>query len=160
MNRVKLNFVIPNDLDDDLVAYCGQTGRTPGDVVRQLLVEWLEGDRHLVGPVAHPAGKRTQTSLSPAARAALVARIAREGLGTIAAVTAALLRPFLAHRARPTGSAERTMIPVTVSADLATKFLVFGERWNWSPSDCVRILAEDPTAFDRLLSYALARGGT
>ena len=160
MERVKLNFVIPNDLDDDLAAYCEQTGRIPSEVVRQLVVEWLEGDRHLTGTVAHPAGRRTQTSLSPAAKAALEARIDQEGLGTVAAVTAALLRPFLAHRAHPEPESDQVVVPVVVSADLAHKFLLIGERYNWSPADCLALLAEDPTALDRLLSFAIERGET
>ena len=159
MERTKLNFVIPNDLDDDLTAYCDRTGRKPGEVVRQLLVEWLEGDRHLRGSVAHPTGRRTQTSLSRVACVALEERIDREGLGTVAGVTAALLRPFLANRARPREPAGQ-VISVEVSADLEHKLLVFWERYAWTPSDCLRLLAEDPTALDRLLNIALTRGGT
>ena len=160
MERVKINFVIPDDLDDDLNAYHGRTGRTPSEVVRQILVEWLEGDRVLVGLASHPTGRRTQTSLSQAASAALEERIAQKGLGTVAGVTAALLRPFLANRVLADAPADgpTVVIPVEVSADLEHKFMVFGERWHWSPSDCLRLLAEDPTAFDRLLNYALARG--
>lgn len=160
MKRHRLNFVIPNDLDEALIAYQSQTGRTPSDVVRQLLVEWVEGDRRLAGPAReHPEGRRTQTTLSEPARAAVNARITEEGHGTIAAVVAALLRPFLAHRVIRESAQERgVVVPVQVSADLEHKFLIFGERWNWTPADCFRLLAEDPAAFDRLLTYALKQG--
>lgn len=158
MDRLRLNFVIPKDLDEALIAYQAQTGRTPSDVVRQLLVEWVEGDRRLPGPAReHPEGRRTQTTLSEPARAAVDARIAEEGHGTVAAVVAALLRPFLSHRVSRERPDEVT-VPVAVSADLEAKFAAFGERWNWTPADCFRLLAEDPSAFDRLLNYALARG--
>ena len=159
MERNRLNFVIPTDLDEALVAYQTQTGRTPSDVVRQLLVEWVEGGRRLPGPAReHPEGRRTQTTLSGPTRAAVDARITEEGHGTIAALVAALLRPFLANRVITAGTT--VVIPVQVSADLEHKLLVFGERWHWTPADCLRLLAEDPTAFDRLLTYALAKGAT
>jgi len=151
----RINYVIPDELDDQLAAYCARTGRSGTDVVRQLVVEWLEGDRRLPSPArSHPIGRRTNVGLSDAARAALEAKIESEGHGTFAAVIAALLAPFLAHRA----SQEEAMpVRVRLSAEVYDKLFIFCERWNWTVADGLRLLAESPGAFERLSEIALAR---
>lgn len=152
---LRINYVIPDELDAQLAIYCERTGRSASDVVRQLIVEWVEGDRRLPAPAKkHPIGRRTNVGLSDAVRAALEAKIAEEGHGTVAAVVAALLAPFLAHRASPEETVTvRVELPAAVHYDL----LIFCERWNWSVADGLRLLAESPGVFERLSKYALAQ---
>jgi hypothetical protein len=103
-SRVRLNFVITEQTDQNLHTYCDLMGRTSSDVVRQLVVEWLEGDRSLPEPCrAHPEGRRTNLQLTTRAREALEARVAKDGHITISAAIEALLSRFLANRV-PFGS--------------------------------------------------------
>ena len=44
----KLNYVIPKILDEALTTYCNKTGRSASDVIRQLLSEYIDGDRDLI----------------------------------------------------------------------------------------------------------------
>lgn len=149
----RINYVIPDALDDQLAAYCERTSRSASDVVRQLVVEWVEGDRRLPAPARkHPIGRRTNVGLSDAVRAALEAKIAEEGHGTIAAVIAALLAPFLAHRAF---QEETVPVRVRLPTEVHDKLFIVCERWNWSVADGLRLLAEKPGAFERLTEIAL-----
>jgi len=151
----RINYVIPGALDDQLIAYCERTSRSASDVVRQLIVEWVEGDRKLPALArAHPVGRRTNVGLSDAARAALEAKIEEEGHGTVAAVVAALLGPFLAHRA---GAGGTTTVRVSLPEAVYTNLFIFCEKWNWSVADGLRLLAESPGAFERLAEIALQR---
>ena len=95
----RLNFVIPEAIEQRLDVYCDRTGRTPTDVIRQLVSEALEGDRELPKAAAeHPAGRRTNIPLSYAALARLD-EFVREGKhASAAAVIATLLGQFLANR--------------------------------------------------------------
>ena len=97
--RVRLNFVISNEADRQLGLYCQQLGRSQTDVIRQLVIEWLEGDRALPEPCRdHPDGRRTNIQLTTPSREALEARVAREGHITLSAAIDTLLRRFLAAR--------------------------------------------------------------
>ena len=97
--RVRLNFVIAHETDRQLKLYCEHLGRTATEVVRQLVVEWLDGDRSLPEPCrSHPVGRRTNIQLTTASREALEARVARDGHITLSAAIDALLSRFLANR--------------------------------------------------------------
>lgn len=99
MSKARLNFVIPNELDRKLTAYCDETNRTPTEVIRQLVIEWLEGDRLLAEKArTHPAGRRTNIVLSHASREALESLVRTEGHATTSAAVSALLGAFLAAR--------------------------------------------------------------
>ncbi len=120
-DKARLNYVIPNDLEERLDVYCRQTGRTPTDVVRQLVCEWLEHDRHLEKAASeHPDGRRTNLLLTHQARTALEDRIIAEGHATVSAVVEALLRPFLASRAP--GAVETVTLRLPVPVDLYNDF--------------------------------------
>lgn len=98
--RVRLNLVLAPEIDDQLTNYCAYVGRTPTEVMRQLLIEWVEGDRHITAPtLAHPTGRRTNVMLTAHARSSLEERLSTEGHATISAVLHALLAAFLAARA-------------------------------------------------------------
>lgn len=151
----RINYVIPDKLDDQLATYCSRTSRTGTDVVRQLIVEWLDGDRCLPAPAReHPTGRRTNVGLSDAVIAALETRIEEEGHGTVAAVVAALLAPFLAHR---TATEETVTVRVGLSEEVHHKLFVFCEKWSWTVADGLKLLAENPGAFERLAEIALTR---
>lgn len=151
----RINYVIPELLHDQLTAYCERTSRSATDVVRQLLVEWLEDDRQLPAPARnHPTGRRTNVGLSEPVRAALEAKIEEEGHGTVAAVVVALLGPFLAHRVAP---AESVTVRVALPTEIYDKLFVFCEKWNWTVADGLRLLAERPGAFERLAEFALTK---
>jgi len=95
----RLNFVIPEAIEQRLDVYCDRTGRTPTDVIRQLVSEVLEGDRELSKAAAeHPTGRRTNIPLGYGALARLD-EFVREGKhASAAAVIATLLTQFLANR--------------------------------------------------------------
>lgn len=148
-DKARLNYVIPNDLEARLDAYCGQTGRTPTDVVRQLVCEWLEHDRHLMEPASvHPDGRRTNLLLTHHARAELEARIAAEGHATVSAVVEALLRPFLASRA--SGVTEtvtlRLPVPVNLYNDFANMCALTGATVEVMLVDHIRSRVEETRA--------------
>jgi hypothetical protein len=62
--KVRLNFSIPVQLYDRLRAYCVGGGRTPTDLIRQLILEFLDGETPLpdVTPWEGPE-KRTSVFL-------------------------------------------------------------------------------------------------
>jgi len=55
-SQVKLNFLIPEDLEDGLNEYCDSTGRSHADLLRQLLSEFIDGDRKLTTPARECLG--------------------------------------------------------------------------------------------------------
>ena len=154
--KPRLNFVIPDDLDDQLTGYCERTERSQSEVIRQVILEWLEGDRRLPAPAReHPAGRRTNMQLSHVLRAALEAKIGEEGHGTISAVIEALLRPFLAHRTN--GGDGTTVVRVALPTQVHDELFIFCQSWGWSVADGLRLLAESPERFERLVRYALEK---
>jgi hypothetical protein len=127
MSKARLNFVIPDDLDHRLTAYCEAVNRTPTDVVRQLVLEWLEGDSSLPGPaLVHPSGRRTNILLSHASREALETKISNEGHATTSAAVSMLLARFLAGRG-PDSGAETVTVRVPLPVRLYNKFVQFCE---------------------------------
>jgi len=117
----RLNFVLPKDLDTALDEYQERTGRSPSDVIRALVVEWLDGTLSLRETASkHPEGRRTNIQVRHNTQGALEARVAAEGHATVSAVVEALLRRWLTHRA-PTGE-EAVTLPLRVPVDLANDF--------------------------------------
>lgn len=125
MGKGRLNFVIPEQTDRRLDVYCERTTRTPADVIRQLVSEWIEGDRKLKRKATvHPTGKRTNVPFGYATLASLDERVRAEAHTTVSAVITALLEDFLAHRADP--SVEETItvhvpLPVSIHTLLAAQ---------------------------------------
>jgi len=95
----RLNFTITDDLSGQLSAYCDRTGRSPSDVIRQLVIEWIEGDRQIAGKASeHPVGRRTNIPLGYATLAELDRKVVGEGHVTASAAIAELLTAFLTAR--------------------------------------------------------------
>ena len=139
-----------------LSAYCERTGRKTSSVVRQLAIEWLEGDRHLDAPALdHPSGRRTNIQVSHTVKEALDDRIWAEGHGTVSALIEALLSPFLAHRA--TRRKDAITVRVKVSADRYDAFAIFCGQRGWSVSDGLSRLVHDPEAIERLANVAIEK---
>lgn len=95
-----LNYVIPEELETALEDYSSQTGRPAHDVVRQLVVEFVEGDRGAPEPRAHPTGRRTNVVLPERVLGALEHHVGAAHTSK-AALIAGLLEDFLAHRRDP-----------------------------------------------------------
>jgi hypothetical protein len=112
-DKVRFNYVLSDEVDRQLTVYCDHTHRTAADVVRQVLIEWVDGDLVLQRPMKdHPIGKRTNIDISSAVRNALEGRVAKEGHVSLSAVVNALLLRFLSARAAPTGDTLTVRLPV------------------------------------------------
>lgn len=98
VSGTKLNYVIPEQLEEALAKYCEQTGRSASDVIRQLLSEYVFEDRKLSTP-ARPvtSGVRSNMMLPTVTLEALDARIMAEG-GTRGGVISRLLSDYLENR--------------------------------------------------------------
>ena len=94
---VQLNYVIPIHLEDLLTRYCSQNLVSPSALLRQLVLEYVEGDRH-IEPCEHPKGRRTTVALPARLLEALEQHITSGGHATKASVIAALLSAFLPNR--------------------------------------------------------------
>lgn len=99
-SQARLNFVIAPDIASKLDEYEAYTGRKQSAVIRQLVVDWIEGWVDLPdGELEHPEGRRTNILLSWPVRHALNKRVAEIGHPTVSAVVHGLLRAFLDARA-------------------------------------------------------------
>jgi len=114
----RLNFVIAEGNDARLETYCEHTSRNSSDVIRQLVSEWIEGDRKLKEPAkSHPTGQRTNIPLGYATLAAIDEKVRAEKHATVSAVINALLADFLANRATDSPEEKVTVhvaLPVSV----------------------------------------------
>jgi len=132
----RLNFVLPQDLDSKLLSYQERTGRSPSDVIRHLVVEWLDGSLTLRERASkHPDGRRTNILVRQNTAGALEARVASEGHATVSAVVAALLERWLTARA-PTGE-ETVTLPLRLPLDLANDFAALCTLKGVSPEDAL-----------------------
>ena len=94
---VQLNYVIPEDLNHMLARYCEQNMTTPSLLIRQLILEYVEGDRSVTNP-EHPRGRRTTVVLPQRLLLAFESKVEALNHRTKAAVIAALLGDFLPNR--------------------------------------------------------------
>lgn len=126
MIGTKLNYVIPEMLDEALNRYCDQTGRSASDVIRQLLSEYIDGDRKLSTPARDaPNGIRSNMMLPTRTLEALDQKLSAEGQGTRGGVIARLLSDFLEHRL---GTIFGETLMVTVDRQLYNKLYEKGQR--------------------------------
>jgi metal-responsive CopG/Arc/MetJ family transcriptional regulator len=96
---IKLNYAVPKVLDDALSNYCEQTGRTASDVIRQLLAEYIEGERTLsTSPKTFGIGIRSNMILPKTLKDLLDSKIAADGEASRGAVIVRLLYDFLEHK--------------------------------------------------------------
>lgn len=96
---VKLNYCISEIMDGALTSYCEQTGRNASDVIRQLLSEFIDGDRQLSTPAREVSGGIRSNMMLPARTLdALDLKISAEGHGTRGGVISRLLCDFLENR--------------------------------------------------------------
>jgi len=95
----RLNYVISKDVDDGLNKYSEQTGRSASDVIRQLLSEFINGERELAGPPKDATdGIRSNMLLPDKLLDHLDKKIELEKLGTRGGVISRLLHDFLENR--------------------------------------------------------------
>lgn len=136
----RLNFVIPEATDGRLEAYCERTGRDNADVIRQLVSEWVEGDRHLPKKVTdHPSGRRTNVPLNYGTLASLDERVRAEGHASVSAVITALLDQFLANRVP---SATEELVPVRVQLPVSD-YTVLSAHCAKTGTTIAELLAKD-----------------
>jgi hypothetical protein len=99
VRHVTYNYSLPKELSAHLAAYCESRGRTPSDVVRQLMLEYLEGDRVPTKHSAPSGGPSVRSSMR--LRATTLKTFEREvevqGRQSKGAVLEALLRAFLSR---------------------------------------------------------------
>ena len=125
MDQVRLNYTIAEALEKQLTIYCLVTGRTASDVVRQLIYEFLEGDRALPPPAVIAAqsrngprrDRRTDMWVSSQTFKTFHERLESEGYAGKSPVIAFLLGDFLAHR---TNSTAEELVRVTLLLDRET----------------------------------------
>lgn len=122
-HTVQLNYVIPQDLDGLLTQYCEQNLVSPSALVRQLILEYLEGDRE-VDAFDHPRGRRTTVALTENLLKTFETTVDIRGHKTKASVIAALLYEYLPNRIH---SAETIRVDMELPVDVFnTIFEVFG----------------------------------
>jgi len=115
-NKVRFNFVLRDDIEIRLDDYSNTTHRNTADVVRQVLIEWLDGDLllpHALGD--HPIGRRTNITLPSVVRNALEDRVRQDGHVSLSAVVNALLSRFLAPREATQEDVVTVRLPVPVA---------------------------------------------
>lgn len=96
--KVRLNFHIPEKVNDDLERYCADVGRHPTELIRQLVTEMVEGDRVLRGRLDEPSGgRRTSIMVSHIVLEALEQKANAEKKSK-ASIVSNLLRYFLLAR--------------------------------------------------------------
>jgi metal-responsive CopG/Arc/MetJ family transcriptional regulator len=126
LNTIKLNYVIPESLDEALTRYCEQTGRSASDVIRQLLSEYIDGERELSTPARDTSnGIRSNMMLPGKILEALDQKILTTGHGTRGGVIARLLCDFLENRL---GSIFSETITVNVERSLYNKLYEKGQK--------------------------------
>lgn len=131
---VQLNYVIPEELGNMLADYCEQNMTTPSLLIRQLILEYVEGDRVVSDPV-HPRGRRTTVVLPQRLLQAFESQIEDHKHGTKAAVIAALLGNFLPPRIDP---GDKVRVELEIPTDV---FNLVSERFGPGPVDDVIIKA-------------------
>lgn len=128
----RLNFVLPQDLDSALDAYQERTGRSPSDVIRSLVVEWLDGTISLRERASkHPDGRRSNIQVRHNTQSALEARVTSEGHATVSAVVESLLRRWLLHRA--SDGEETVTLALRVPLNLANDYAALCTLKGTSP---------------------------
>jgi hypothetical protein len=119
INATKLNYVLPEFLDEALTKYCEQTGRSASDVIRQLLSEFIDGDTKLSTPPRDTTnGVRSNMMLPSRTLDALDQKLAQGNHGTRGGVISRLLSDFLEHRL---GSIFDETVTLSIERDLYTK---------------------------------------
>ena len=149
-DQVRLNYVIADELEISLLNYCKVTGRTASDVVRQLVCEFLEGDRLLPAPARDvwtlarrkEKTRRTDMWVSPKTLAALDEQINVDRLGTRSDVIRRLLSCFLQDRSNHTAE-ESVRLTVFVSRDTYTRLREDGAPFNRTPEETISKLSND-----------------
>ena len=131
----KLNYVIPKLLDDALAEYCEQTGRSASDVIRQLLCEFIEGNRKLSAPAKESSdGIRSNMIIPNRMLDMLDAKLAAESHGTRGAVISRLLFDFLVPRM---GDLFAEEVTISIGRELYTKLYDKAHETNKSVEELI-----------------------
>jgi len=132
---IKLNYAVPKVLDDALSNYCEQTGRTASDVIRQLLAEYIEGERKLsTTPRSFGSGIRSNMILPKSLRELLDQKIAEDGEGSRGAVIVRLLYDFLEHRI---GVELNETVTITMGRDIYNRLYDKAQKTGKSVEDII-----------------------
>jgi hypothetical protein len=146
-DKVRFNFVLSNEVESRLANYSDSTHRNTADVVRQVLIEWLDGDLVLHRPLAdHPTGRRTNITLPNVVRNALEERVTKEGHVSLSAVVNALLGRFLAPRAASLGGDAVTVrlpVPLPLYQKLSAASCLRGEDVERTILNCLTARVDD-----------------
>jgi hypothetical protein len=135
--QVTYNYSLSKELASRLSDYCDQTGRTSSDVLRQLVLEYLEGDRSPVVARA-PSGPSVRSSLILRATTLAAFDKAAHPHGK-APVLEALLRAFLDRSPKAGESVAVTvLLPVSVVRALSEQ----ADRRATTLSDLIAQIAQ------------------
>jgi len=129
VRHVTYNYSLPRELSVRLAGYCEAGGRTPSDVVRQLMLEYLEGDRIPTALSVVSNGPTVRSSLR--LRATTLKTFEREvevqGRPSKAVVLEALLRAFLDRSPKIVKQVSTTvLLPAEIAQEAAQRALLRG----------------------------------
>ncbi len=140
-SQVRLNFSIDEELEAQLAAYEEATGRKQTAVIRQLLIEWLEGARELPeNHPEHPAGRRTNINISARVRDALERKVTADKLPSLSSVVSSLLRSFLANRVPQ--PEDHVTLRLRLPAQVAQQFTNICALRGEDPARAIEIMIE------------------
>jgi len=98
-HSVKLNFVIPSNCSNALTAYCESTGRSPSDILRGLISEYVDGRLEMGGKIPeNQNGVRSNMLIPQKILTLFDKKIDESGAGSRGAVISKLLYDFLEPR--------------------------------------------------------------
>lgn len=96
-NQIRLNYTIPISVTSKLADYCEFTGRSAADVIRQLIVDYVENRIFIRGPIVNvQEGKRTNLSVNMVILEDFDKKISK--IGTRGSIIAKLLEGYLSNR--------------------------------------------------------------
>lgn len=111
--RVRLNFMLSSANAERLDHYKAQTGRSRTEVIRQLVVDFIQGFTEIEGPTQHPQdGQRADLYLTAASVEMLEAQANKHG--GVSAVVNGLLDEWLPGRLRKLPETVDLKVPVPV----------------------------------------------
>lgn len=138
---VTLNYSLPKDLSSRLDDYCERTGRTASEVVRQLVLEFVEGDRSIRSLDYEPdveSAARSSVRLRASTFKAFDQKVTDENLRSKGAVLACLLTAFLERLPRgPERVLVTVSLPVSVVQTLTAEASNRGQTLAGYAAECL-----------------------
>jgi len=121
-DKLRLNYTLSERAYELLNTYRDQTGRKPTEVVRQLLVEYVQGFLEPINkPGPHPDGPRQDVYLMPGTVEMAEARATNDGYPSLSALIDRLTQEFVTGRIRSPQElvTVKLQIPLNFYAELA-----------------------------------------